>query len=306
MNIYMAACYTNNYMPGQNKHNELEPHEQEKVAAVPNILESYHYVGKQKFVDEMRANNAQVFLDSGAFSAFTLGLNLDIKDYCDYILRNEDIIRKDDGVLMAAGMDGIGDAALTHHNLGEMWKHGVKAIPCFHAGEDEKYLEWYIKYYPYISLGGMVGASSTQLSRWLDRIWDKYLVDGSGKPRLKVHGFGITAEMLMERYPWYSIDSSSWIQGASFGFLITQKYRNITVSDKSPLRHQHGQHFSNFTEIERQHLTKMIEDAGFNYERLSTVYQSRAAYNLWSFGEINRVMNEKGCNNDYRRIQELF
>ena len=51
---------------------------------------------------------------------------------------------------------------------------------------------------------------------------------------------------------------------------------------------------------------KIINDAGFNYERLSTTYQSRAAYNLWSMGEIMKVHDAKGCNMDFFKMQELF
>jgi len=308
MRIYNAAVYTNQYCEGQNKHKELEPHERIKVcnAAKGPILESYHYVNKQRFVDEMRADNAKIFLDSGAFSAFTLGVDIPISDYCDYIHRNIDIIEKVDDTLMVAGMDGIGDADLTYHNLNRMWKHGVKAIPCFHSGEDEKYLDYYIKYYPYISLGGMVGASITQLMNWLDRVWSNNLVDGSGNPRIKVHGFGITSDKLVERYPWYSVDSSLWIQSASFGMIVTKEHRNISLSDKSPSRHTKGQHLANFSEEERNHILGIIHKAGFNYERLSTTYQSRAAYNLWSMGEIMKEHNDKGCNMDFMKIQELF
>ncbi|MCL5459902.1 hypothetical protein M3M33_14795, partial [Loigolactobacillus coryniformis] len=64
----------------------------------------------------MRRDGAKVFLDSGAFSAYTLGVTLSIDEYCDYIKRNLDIIRVEDGVVMASVLDGIGDALLTYQN----------------------------------------------------------------------------------------------------------------------------------------------------------------------------------------------
>lgn len=306
MNVFMAAVFSNSYMPGQNRYVKLTEHEQSLVRGIPHILESYHYVGKQKFVDEMRVNNAQIFLDSGAFSAFTLGVSISVEEYCEYIKRNMDIIRVEDNVVMASVLDGIGDPLQTWRNQLEMELRGAKPLPCFHAGEDERYLEWYVKNYEYITLGGMVGSSTKQLCIWLDRMWDRYLTDGSGRARIKVHGFGITAVPIMERYPWYSCDSSSWIQSAAFGSIVTPNYGPLSVSEKSPSRHDAGQHVTTLTPIEQDHILQYLEDQGFTYERLSTVYESRAAYNLWAFGVINTMINAQHNEKYNERIQELF
>lgn len=207
---------------------------------------------------------------------------------------------------MASVLDGIGDPLQTWRNQYEMELRGAKPLPCFHAGEDERYLEHYVKNYEYITLGGMVGSSTKQLCIWLDRIWDRYLTDGSGRPKLKVHGFGITAIPIMERYPWYSCDSSSWIQSAAFGSIVTPQHGPLSVSTKSPSRHDAGQHATTLTQIEQDYVFQMLEKQGFTYERLSTVYESRAAYNLWAFGVINTMMNAQNNNTFRARIQELF
>jgi len=293
-------------MPGQNRYVKLNDRERQAVTEIPHILESYHYVGRQQYVDAMRNNHAKVFIDSGAFSAYTLGVDIDLPTYCDYIRRNLDIIRVEDGSVMASVLDGIGDPLKTYRNQLAMEALGVRPLPCFHAGEDERYLEWYIQNYEYITLGGMVGSSTKQLCIWLDRIWDRYLTDGSGNPRIKVHGFGITAIPIMERYPWYSCDSSSWIQTAAFGGVITPRHGPINVSEKSPSRHDAGQHATTLTQIEQDYLFQMLEEQGFTYERLSTVYESRAAYNLWSFGIINAMINAAHDNTFKRHVQELF
>lgn len=306
MHVYMAAVYSNNYMPGQNRYVKLNDHERKLVTEIPHILESYHYVGKQAYVDAMRTNHAKVFIDSGAFSAYTLGVDIDLPTYCDYIRRNLDIIRVEDGSLMASVLDGIGDPLKTWQNQHAMEALGVRPLPCFHAGEDERYLEWYVANYDYITLGGMVGSSTKQLCVWLDRIWDRYLTDGSGRAKIKVHGFGITAVPIMERYPWYSCDSSSWIQSAAFGSIVTPKHGPINVSTKSPSRHDAGQHATTLTPIEQEYLFQMLEEQGFTYERLSTIYESRAAYNLWAFGMINTMINAAHSERFKATVQELF
>ena len=306
MHVYTAAVYTNGYKPGQARWEKLTEREQDILRGVPHILESWHYVGKQRFVDDMRRDQAQVFLDSGAFSAYTLGVKLSVEDYCNYIRTNDDILRRENGVIMASVLDGIGDPLQTYRNQLEMEARGVRPLPCFHQGEDERYLEHYIANYEYITLGGMVGGSSKSLAIWLDRIWDRYLVDGAGRPRIRVHGFGITAIPLMERYPWYSCDSSSWIQSAAFGIIVHPKHGALSVSEKSPSRHDKGQHASTLTPIEQDYLFSELERSGFTYERLSTVYESRAAYNLWAFGMINATINAANSDKFRVRVQEFF
>jgi hypothetical protein len=305
MHIYMAAVYSNSYMPGMNRYVKLNDREREIVEGLPHILESWHYVGKQSFVDHMRANGAKVFLDSGAFSAYTLGVTLSVEDYCDYICRNWDIIRFEDGALMASVLDGIGDAQKTYENQLEMerifasrgWP--VRPLPCFHFGEDTRYLDHYVANYDYITLGGMVGASTDQLRLWLEKIWEKHLLDGSGRARIKVHGFGITAVPLMEEFDWYSCDSSSWIQSAAFGSVIVPgaSQRNpampIAVSEKSPSRHDFGQHIGTLDPETKAFMDQLFREHGFTDERLATIYESRAAYNLWAFGEVNKLMDER-------------
>ena len=309
MNLYTAAVYTNGYRKGSAgaRYEKLNPREREVCDSAPHVLESFHYVGKQKFVDAMRVDGAKVFLDSGAFSAYTLGVELSIPEYCDYIQRNLDIIRVEDGVVMASVLDGIGDAQKTYENQLHMESLGVRPLPCYHFGEDPRYLEHYIRNYEYITLGGMVGGSTSQLMKWLDEIWSKYLLDGSGRAKIKVHGFGITAIPIMKAYDWYSVDSSSWIQSAAFGGIVTPQWGPLSVSDKSPARHDAGQHLGNLTRIEQEQVFAMLTEQGFDYERLATVYESRAAFNIYGYMTIGDMMNHERDKIRYASLpQTLF
>lgn len=315
MQIYMAAVYSNSYMPGMNRYVKLNERERGIVETIPHILESWHYVGKQSFVDHMRANGAKIFLDSGAFSAFTLGVDLSVEDYCNYITNNLDIIRFEDGNMMASVLDGIGDAHKTYCNQLEMefrFKHAgynLRPLPCFHFGEDMRYLEHYVQNYDYITLGGMVGASTDQLRKWLEKVWEAHLLDGAGRAKIKVHGFGITSVPLMDEFDWYSCDSSSWIQSAAFGSIVMpgDSIKNtgwtLSVSAKSPSRHVAGQHATTMSPPEVDYIFRLLESYGFTYERLSEIYESRAAYNLWSFPEIEKILNGCRRNNFYSEKQ---
>jgi hypothetical protein len=228
--------------------------------------------------------------------------------YCNYIIQNKDILRVDDGVLMASVLDGIGDPQKTLDNQNEMERRGATPLPCFHFGEDPSFLLHYMKNYKYITIGGMVGKSNKQLAIWLDHIWDNYMTDGAGRPVIKAHGFGLTSTFLMERYPWYSCDSSSWIQAAAFGSFIDPEHGPMPVSNESPARHVSGQHLSTLTPTLRDWYHARIESQGFYADRLASVYESRAVYNLWSYGQVNKritklKMTQDGFND---AVQELF
>lgn len=310
MNLYLAAVYTNQYRRGQKQYPHFNEREGFVVDNVPHILESYHYVGKQRFVDEMRESGGKVFLDSGAFTANSLGVDIDLGGYCDYIKRNRDIILNEDGVVMASVLDGIGNAQLTYENQLAMEAQGARPLPCFHFGEDERYLEWYIQRYPYITIGGMVRTKAEDVMQWLDRIWDRYLLDGSGRPKLKVHAFGVTTISLMERYPWHSVDSSSWIQAASFGSIYTVEHGPIAISSRSPSRHDFGRHLTTLSAIEREQVERELVNEGFDHTRLAEVYQSRAAFNMLGYVKLGEVLNRHFVQADgvldCHKVQQLF
>lgn len=287
MKLYLAGLYTSNFDLNGRLFSRLTEHEKKHREGVQYLLESYHYIHKQSYVKKIRKDGKKVFLDSGAFSAFTKGVKVDIKAYCRYVQENIDIID------VASVLDSIGDPQGTYENQCTMERLGVRPLPCFHYGEDERYLEYYIKNYEYITLGGMVPISTPQLKYWLDRLWEKYLTDGSGRPRLKVHGFGLTTLTLMERYPWYSVDSSSWVQIAANGNVLLPNYGMVSVSESSPARKQFNRHFDNIPDDQQAAVARMLEAPGFEVERLRKEYISRWTFNCWAFTEINKWYMDK-------------
>lgn len=281
MKIYVAAIYTNNLALHGSMWNRMNEHERGVRRTVRDMLDSYHYVHRQRAVDMMRKDAAKVFLDSGAFSAYSLGATIDLEKYCEYILANRDII------VEASVLDGIGDPLKTWQNQRRMEQLGTKPLPCFHYGEDERYLEHYVASYPYITLGGMVPVSTEQLIPWLDRMWNRYLTDKDGLPKLKVHGFGLTRNVLLRRYPWYSVDSSSWIQSARTGGVVLRGLRNINISFDSPRRKEFGQHINTLTPIERERVVAEIRGRGYDETRLSELYVSRYIFNMQTYAELS-------------------
>lgn len=278
MRLFNAGIYTSNFDLLGTVYSRLTEAERGMRHSCENFLESYHYIHRESAVAKIRRDGVKVFLDSGAFSAFTQGVTIDIGRYCDYIHRNADIIE------FPSVLDAIGDCDGTWRNQEDMQRRGVRPLPCFHFGEPTEVLDYYVANYDYITIGGMVPISTPQLRIWLDRIWDEHLTHPDGTPKVKVHGFGLTSLPLMFRYPWYSVDSSTWVQWAANGMiLIPGKAGQVDVSNKSSRRKQAGQHLDSLPEI----MTKAIEDEirsfGGDPDRLRDLYYSRWAWNAFAF-----------------------
>lgn len=208
-----------------------------------------------------------LFLDSGAFSAKTQGVKIDIQDYISFIKENEGVIS------IYANLDVIGNPEATWKNQQIMEKAGLNPLPVFHFGSnEEKYLLPLIKKYDYICLGGMV--KSGDLKSYLDRLFSTYICDDNGLPRVKIHGFGLTSLPMMLRYPWYSVDSTSWVVTGRMGSIYVPKFKNgswiydenswkIAVSNRSPSKKEAGQHFDTLSKLERRIIRNYIHEKGY-------------------------------------------
>ena len=287
MKLYTAGVYTSNFDIDGRLFNRLTDVEKDSRRGIKHYLESYHYIQKQSFIDLLRKDGKQVFLDSGAYSAFTKGVDVSLKDYCLYIQENEDIILKDDGVVVASVLDAIGDPLQTWRNQNAMERLGVSPLPCFHYGDDERYLQDYISRYDHITLGGMVPIPNPLVRVWLDRLWEKYLTDGAGRPRLKVHGFGLMTEYFLKDYPWYSTDSSTWVQKALNGILLGFTLPDLHISDNSPRTKVQNQHFNTMPDAYKKLYVQDITNRGYSIERLQQNYASRWSYNIQIMNELN-------------------
>jgi len=254
------------------------------VGDYPYLLESYHYVEAQRHVDAIRAKGRKVFLDSGAFSMWSKGVSVDLPRYAEYIKRNHDIIE------VASVLDGIGDPALTLENQKKLEDLGVEVLPCFHYGEPLHYLEHYLENYDHITLGGMVPISTPDLRVWLDSIWDSHLTDENGIPRVKVHGFGLTVLDLMKRYPWYSVDSTSYVLTSRFGSIYWPlpdgRETKLVISDQSPKTREHGMHYDTMSPKEQEVIREQIEAKGFDVEELRSIYWKRDLWNIQYFRDL--------------------
>ena len=298
MRLYIAGLYTSNfdlaggiYLPSSEGAKRLREN-------VSWFLESYHYIHKGKYVERMRRDKVRIFLDSGAFSAFSLGAVIDIAAYAEFVKEHQDIIE------MASVLDAIGDAEGTYKNQVELERRGAEVLPCFHYGEPWDICEYYVRNYEYITIGGMVPIPNAKLEPWLDELWDRVLTDKDGYARTKVHGFGQTSGKLMLKYPWYSVDSSSWIQMAAHGnIILPELFTSIAVSERSPNRKQFGAHYDTMPEESKAYIRALLEFYGLTLEEVREGHRSRWALNCFTFDLVGKRLGDDHWRKPFKLTQ---
>ena len=264
----------------------------------------------------------ELFLDSGAFSAFTQGVEIDIQEYIAFIKKHKQHLS------VYANLDVIGCAEGTWKNQRIMEKAGLSPLPCFHYGEPIEFLERYVEKYDYIALGGMVPVSTKDLAVWLDTIFSEHICDKNGMPKVQVHGFGLTSLRLMLRYPWYSVDSTSWVVTGRLGSIFIPRRRagvyeygedswKVQVSTRSPAKKEAGKHLDNFSPLQKKVILDYIEEKGFVLGESSFRMESEE-YELeedekWVGKKADVINGQRevetikiaGLSNDYRERDKL-
>lgn len=143
-------------------------------------------------------------LDSGAYSAKHSGIEISIEQYIDFCHEMNASKRPPSAIF---ALDVIGDWRGTMTNTELMWKRGVEAIPCYHAGEPSDVLGVMARDYPRIAIGGSAGVLyGKDRNRYFDAVFAKVW------PK-RIHGFGITTQDILSAYPFHSVDASSWELG---------------------------------------------------------------------------------------------
>jgi len=178
---------------------------------VKNVLVSYYALQKNEnsYIEKIKEFSKifNIFLDSGAFSSFTKKEEINIDKYIEFVYKVKEYIK------LYAGLDVIGDWETTKKNIEYMESKGLNPLPTFHFKSPKEELERMIEKYNYIALGGLVPLATKKriLKNWLDYCFTII------KNKTKVHGFGLFSSFALKRYPFYSIDTTSWNIGEKFG-----------------------------------------------------------------------------------------
>jgi hypothetical protein len=245
----------------------------------------------------MNKNKVSLFLDSGAHSLFNKSfagvsgkkgvhsrMTADysyaespefkkyLDDYIKFVHDNKEYLN------VYVNLDVIFNPEATWKVQQYMESQGLSPMPVFHYKEDFKWLKHYIDNYEYIGIGGL-GQDITRekFIKWADQVFSIICDTPDRLPKVKTHGFALTSLKLMLRYPWYSVDSTSWVLTSRFGSVYVPKIVKggkciydennwkICVSGRSPTTTEMGQkHIDTFYSIDRKVILQYFKDKGYS------------------------------------------
>ena len=173
-----------------------------KKVRPPRLLCSYWYFKNRPLADfcQELGYRPEILLDSGAYSAFTKGKNVNLLDYMDYINANRWHIER------YLSLDVIGDEHLTFLIYLLMKSHGMNPIPVVHysRGALEVLRRYALNREKRIALGGTVPIRDKEaVASWC--------VDMKrAHPTASLHLLGSSSKKILQSEALASCDSSTW------------------------------------------------------------------------------------------------
>lgn len=235
-------------------------------ANVKNVLNSFFDLKDNKdiegFLKKKYPTVKDIFLDSGGFVARMHGKSISIEDYGQFLLKYKHLF------FTYANLD-LTETKDTLANQQYLESMGLRPMPVYHMNEymegNRELLDQYIKDYDYIALGGYakVNAKREDFFKFLNYCFSKT------RDKTRVHGFGMTATKLLERYPFFSVDSTSWQSSSRYGmFTRFEAGRNITIKKSGNAGMENFLHY-------RRSVLRQIQDSVKIEEYYTNLWKTR-------------------------------
>jgi hypothetical protein len=205
-----------------------------------------------------------LLIDSGAFTVWTKGRTVDVDRYGEWCaeLAANDSEQMRAITLAFVNLDVIpGEPrrpptpAEVEHAASESMRnadrlrtvHGLPVMEVYHYGEAADVLAQLLarrRAGEVLGIGGSVGVQRHERRRWLDAVWGAVMADSVPHPAPicddvrpydvivpptttvpPLHGLGCSNEELARRYPWWSVDSSTYTIPQRFGRSLNARGR---------------------------------------------------------------------------------
>lgn len=233
---------------------------------VQHILFSYAYINSpENYLKVSQGYFPKVLIiDSGAFTVWTKGSQIDIDKYAQFCKDikaitpnttelhyvNLDVLPGKFGQ-MPTEKERIKSAEKGVINAKYLISKGLDIIPVFHQHEPFEFLNKMAQEFEYFGISPANDVGIKEKDIWLEKVFSKL------KKTRKTHGFGVTSIKLLKKYPFYSVDSSAWNVGSRYARIPSfNDYHNVTV------------HFKNKVEFLRNWDKFIIKDSKLLTENL--------------------------------------
>lgn len=176
------------------------------------LLESFAYIDKHKEDLELIKKH-DLLIDSGAFTFIYSNKNKLKIDWDEYIEKYIQFIVEHDiknffelDIESIVGMDKMHELRYKLEKL-----TNKQSIPVFHKERGKDYWLRMVQEYDYVAIGGITSNAST-----LFKILPWFLKTAK-EHNCKVHGLGFTRMKFLHEMPFYSVDSTTWLNAGKYG-----------------------------------------------------------------------------------------
>lgn len=243
MKIYLAGTYSRPFVIQESMKLYLAGIQGKAKAFVinkqkPYILESFYYIkNENEGILKMRPLFKDFLLDSGAFTFMNnKGLKCDwdlyVEQYAEFINKNSIELFFELDIDSVVGLKEVERLRFKLEIL-----TNKKCIPCWHKNRGLEYWRTMSEEYNYIALGTtskglkVDGTTREKLMAIMPT-----LLQIAKKNNCKVHGLGFTNMEGMEKYKFYSVDSTAWLYGNRGGFLYMFNGKGINKIEQKGMR----------------------------------------------------------------------
>lgn len=275
-----------------------------------------------------------VMLDSGAFSAWSKGKQVPIDAYIEFCKKHGHLFTCYVNVDVIPGKWGeIPSATQVEESAAKGWANfqymldkGLppeKVVHVFHQNEEFVWLQKLVDYSEamkakdpkspglYIGISPANDRTTAQKIMWLEQCM-RYVTNLDGSPKLRWHGFGVTSFDIMRRYPWYTVDSTSWMRNGTYGSVQIPKdwdhyvegYNLIAVTPDSSIS-QADRHFGALSSAQQARFIEYVESCGFTLEQVQNDGCARNIINLEFYKRVVKEINDD-IGNNWRPLQASF
>lgn len=275
-----------------------------RKCGVVNALGAYYYIRKRPKVDwpfyfnMFQERNGIFLVDSGAFTfkeAFGLGTregtkagnelkgkdrDTYIQEYLDeYIAWVKSFGPNPPFEFIELDIDEIIGKEPCDEFRARMVAEGLRPVPVWHGQEGMDtfaHLEELCRQFPFVAIS-IIFPTQHVMSK-IFTIAKRY--------KTKLHGLAMTDPKLLVKFPFYTVDSSSWLAGVQYGITYEARGRNLLVLDKD-------------NKNQRKRMKTACEKAGVDYKAF--LADNNEAVNHWNVLQWVRYNEEteKPVHRDY-------
>lgn len=237
-----------------------------------DALTEYGYCRLMSYVNEKGAIQRHckagrpVFVDSGAFSAMTRGIEINVDDYIKWLNEYSANMEK----FCCFDRIGITEeefeecAKATWENYLYMYdklKEPHKLVYCFHFGEPIEYLHKALEFgCKHIALGGVAKRKRGERKEFFESLKDEF----NEHPDVSVHAFGVSDITLLKEYQYITgADSTSWLFPSKWSETQHTCKSKVYWSDKNP---EKPHHINNLSDEDYFKVEDEIMEYGFTIE----------------------------------------